>query len=130
MNTVVLDTNTYVAYLNGNEEVVAYVRAADQLVLPFVVIGELYYGFFRGTKTAENSKILSDFLNSPRVSIWESTPETAIIFGELAAELADKGKPIQQNDIWIAALCKQHSSPLLTLDKGFKHIVGLQLLPV
>ena len=130
MNTIALDTNAYVAFLKGNKQIITYVQEADEIIMPFVVIGELYYGFFRGSKASENTKILDDFLRSSRVKIQDSTSETSLIFGEIAAELADKGKPMQQNDLWIAALCKERSYPLLTLDKGFENIIGLKLLPL
>ena len=53
---------------------------------------------------------------------------TARIFGEIATELRQKGKPIQQDDMWIAALCKQYGYALATADKGFTGITGLELL--
>ena len=68
------------------------------------------------------------FLNIDRLELLHITAETARIFGEIAAQLAGKGKPIQQNDIWIAALCKQYGYALLSTDKGFGHITGLDPL--
>ena len=35
---------------------------------------------------------------------------------------------IQQNDIWIAALCKQHGFALATRDRGFNHVLGLDVV--
>ena len=130
MNSIVIDTNAYVAFLNGNKLCVNYIRSADEIILPSIVLGEIYYGIFRGTKKAENTKNLDGFLASPRVSIMHSDDKTAVSFGEIAAELANAGKPMQQNDIWIAALCKDLGKPLLTYDKGFENIIGLKLLPV
>lgn len=130
MNSLVLDTNTYVAYLNGDKQIVAYVKAADEINLPFIVIGELHYGFFKGNKAPENIRILQEFLESPRVRIIHSDEDVNIVFGEIAAELSSIGKPMQQNDIWIAAVCKRHNYSLLTYDQGFKNIIGLKLLPL
>ncbi len=130
MLTLAIDTNTYVAFLNGNKDVVDYVRRADEIIIPFIVLGELYHGFYRGNKAPENIRLLEEFLDSPRVSIAQSDVQSALIFGEIATELADKGKPMQQDDIWIAALCKRNNYSLLTLDQGFKNIIGLKLLPI
>lgn len=44
--------------------------------------------------------------------------------------LYKKGKPIGKLDIFIAATCIAHDLPLLTMDKGFKHIDGLKLIIV
>lgn len=40
------------------------------------------------------------------------------------------GVAIQQNDIWIAALCKQHGFALATRDQGFQHVLGLEIVEV
>ena len=41
MNTIALDTNAYVAFLKGNKQIITYVQEADEIIMPFVVIGEL-----------------------------------------------------------------------------------------
>ncbi|MEM7184769.1 MAG: PIN domain-containing protein [Spirochaetota bacterium] len=45
----------------------------------------------------------------------------------MKAELKKKGKPIPENDIWIAALAIQYTATLVTKDKHFKNIDGLQI---
>ena len=42
-------------------------------------------------------------------------------------ELKDKGTPIPENDIWIAATCMIYEIPLATNDKHFNNIIGLTL---
>ena len=51
--------------------------------------------------------------------------ETSLEYGKIWADLAGKGKPIPTNDIWIAALSIQHGLKLITNDKHFAHIEGL-----
>ena len=130
MNSLVLDTNAYTAFLNGNKKIASIIKKANEIYIPFILLGELYHGFYKGSKASENIKILDEFLSSERVNIIHSDNDTCIIFGEIASELASIGKPMQQNDIWIAALCKEHNYSLLTLDNGFKNIVGLKILPL
>lgn len=130
MNTIVLDTNTYTAFLKSDNIVVQYIREADQIIMPYIVLGELYYGFFKGRKSDENLKVLDNFLRSPRVKIVHSDSDICVVFGEIAAELTAIGKPMQQDDIWIAAICKKINAPLLTYDRGFSNIIGLRLLPI
>jgi tRNA(fMet)-specific endonuclease VapC len=38
------------------------------------------------------------------------------------------GTPIPENDVWIAAIAIQHSLPLMTRDKRFKAVKGLEVL--
>jgi len=125
---IALDTNAYVAFMNGDKVVGQYLKSATSIFLPYVVMAELYYGFFRGSKPQENLTRLASFMNSPRVDLLTLTDQTMKIYGEIAAELAEKGKPTQQNDIWIAALCKQHDYSLITNDGGFQNITGLQTI--
>jgi predicted nucleic acid-binding protein len=42
--------------------------------------------------------------------------------------LRQAGKPIPTNDLWIAALCRQHGLPLLSRDRHFDVVSGVQRL--
>jgi len=125
---IALDTNAYSALAGGSEKVAKLVRKAISIGVPITVLGELYFGITDGKNTADNTEHLEKFLNTQRVQILHIDEETARIFGEIATELKRAGKPIQQNDIWIAALCKQHSYSLVSNDRGFSNIIGLGLL--
>ena len=45
-------------------------------------------------------------------------------YAEITLELRQKGRPIPTNDIWIAALCRQYSFPLLSRDRHFDLVAG------
>lgn len=36
-----------------------------------------------------------------------------------------RGRPIAENDVWIAALCTQHARTLVTRDSDFEHVASL-----
>jgi tRNA(fMet)-specific endonuclease VapC len=80
----------------------------------------LYYGSYGSKKTKSNLKRLEDFILSS--SVINTDIDTAGIYGYIKNELKKKGSPIPENDIWIAALAKQHSLKVLTRDKHFKSI--------
>lgn len=123
-----LDTNAYRALDDGNSKLSGYVKIASQLGLPLTVLGELYYGIFLRNKQESNLLNLNRFLALPRLELLQINEATARIFGEIATELRQKGKPIQQDDMWIAALCKQYGYALATADRGFTEIAGLEVL--
>jgi predicted nucleic acid-binding protein len=50
------------------------------------------------------------------------------MYGEVKAELARLGKPIPDNDLWIAAVARQHDLPLATRDAHFALVPGLKTL--
>jgi tRNA(fMet)-specific endonuclease VapC len=55
----------------------------------------------------------------------EGTAET---YAVLKAELARIGRPIPDNDLWIAAIARQWDLPLATRDAHFAVVPGLTIL--
>ena len=54
-----------------------------------------------------------------------------VVLGELhfvKAELAQRGRPIPGNDLWIAAMARQHDLPLATRDAHFAQVQRLKTL--
>jgi predicted nucleic acid-binding protein len=125
-----LDTNAYRAVDEGDPRLAEDMRRAEAIALPIVVLGELWFGFMNGSRLRENSETLERFLATPRVRVLELGEQTARLFGEIAALLRGAGVAIQQNDIWIAALCKEHGFALATRDRGFNHVLGLDVVEV
>jgi predicted nucleic acid-binding protein len=123
-----LDTNAYAALHDGNPALVRYLDRADAAGLPVVVVGELYYGFLNGSRFAENEAALNAFLATEQVKILHISEATARLYGEVAAQLRRNGTPIPQNDVWIAALCKEHGYTLATRDRGFFNVLGLPVI--
>ncbi|HWL95174.1 MAG TPA: PIN domain-containing protein [Phycisphaerae bacterium] len=52
---------------------------------------------------------------------------TARHYGEIKTKLWNAGKPIPDNDIWIAALAMQYDVPISTRDRHFQYIEGLRV---
>ncbi len=125
-----LDTNAYRKLGDGDPDLAESMRRAEVIGLPINVLGELWFGFVNGSKLRENSETLERFLATPRVRILQLDEQTARGFGEIATSLRQAGISIQQNDIWIAALCKQHGFALATRDTGFQHVLGLEVVEV
>ncbi len=61
---------------------------------------------------------------SMTVMVLDVQEPTTHYYAEITLELKRKGKPIPTNDIWIAALCRQHSLPLLSRDRHFDLVAG------
>lgn len=123
-----LDTNAYKALGEGHKQLAEEARVAEAVGIPIIVLGELWFGFMNGTKLRQNAATLERFLATPRVRALELDSQTTRVFGEIATVLRQAGIAIQQNDIWIAALCKQHGFALATRDHGFQHVLGLEVV--
>ncbi|MCX5885058.1 MAG: PIN domain-containing protein [Proteobacteria bacterium] len=68
---------------------------------------------------------IDDFALTTKV--LNCSAETTKRYGEIKNRLKDKGKPIPENDIWIAALAKQYDLTLVTRDTHFNEIDKLKL---
>lgn len=130
MKKILLDTNCYVAYLAGDKPVFEALIAAELVFVSIFMLGELCAGFKGGTREAENLKLLDRFLRKPSVHLCNATRETAEIFGGLKASLKIAGTQIPINDVWIAAHALETGSAIVTYDKHFAVVAGLQLWPL
>lgn len=63
--------------------------------------------------------------NAARYIVLNCDTITARLYGQIRFELQRKGRPIQSNDIWIAATALQDNLSLLTRDTDFNHVDGL-----
>jgi tRNA(fMet)-specific endonuclease VapC len=123
-----IDTNAYSYNLLNDSAVVEYFTNKNTIYIPIVVIAELRYGFKNGNRLQADTQLLDDFLSAPSTAILHITEKTADIYSDIAFQLKKTGRPINTNDIWIAALCIENNRPLLTKDQDFQHIPGLRLV--
>jgi tRNA(fMet)-specific endonuclease VapC len=119
---VAIDTNRYVDFARGVPEAVDHFRRADEIFVPFVVLGELRAGFASGTRGAANEAGLVRFLNSRRVDVVFADESTTHHYARLFHQLRRQGTPIPTNDLWIAALAVQHELHLFARDAHFDHL--------
>ena len=122
---VVLDTNGYSAIARGSRALATLLESADGIIVPAVVVGELMYGFLKGTRCAENEAGLNQFLEQSGVSFQPVTRGIAERYGYVKAALKTRGTPIPENDIWIAATALETGCRLLSYDGHFDKVGGL-----
>jgi tRNA(fMet)-specific endonuclease VapC len=122
-DTYLLDTNAIIAMMNGKPEIAPILKEAI-IYLPIIAIGELYFGAQNSGRVEENLQKVEETRNRYKVLYCDDT--TARLFGLTSAQLSTKGRPIQHNDIWIAAIALQYNLIVLTRDKGFDYIDNLK----
>jgi tRNA(fMet)-specific endonuclease VapC len=88
-----------------------------------VTVGELRFGASKSAHQAKNNSSIDEFLHFAEVEYIDHS--TAVRYGELKAFLRRAGKPIPDNDLWIAATAIEHHLVLVTRDKHFELIPGL-----
>jgi tRNA(fMet)-specific endonuclease VapC len=121
-----LDTNIVIAFFQEDQSVVEHLKAADELFVPVVVLGELHYGARKSGQALVNVARIESF--EAVVSVLPVNTATAAHYGMIKAALRAKGRPIPENDIWIAAVALQHDLPVVSRDEHFREIDALALV--
>jgi tRNA(fMet)-specific endonuclease VapC len=114
-----LDTNRYTDLCRGTASVIETVERADEVWVPFIVLGELRAGFAAGGQGPRNEAVLRRFLLKPGVSLLYADEQTTHHYAAIYRQLRKQGTPIPTNDMWIAALVLQHSLVLCARDAHF-----------
>ena len=125
MSRLTLDTSAYSAFKRNHPQVLQRLRAAREIQVPSIVVGELLGGFEVGGRPQRNRRELRLFLDSPRVRVATVTGETAERYAVIYASLRAAGTPIPTNDLWIAASAMEHGTELLTLVRDFRHVAQI-----
>jgi tRNA(fMet)-specific endonuclease VapC len=94
-----------------------------QFALPATVVGELRYGALNSRRSRENLALVERL--TARCVILPVTESTADVYARIRVRLREQGKPIPENDLWIAAACIEHHLPLAALDSHFDAVEGL-----
>ena len=100
-----LDTNTCIGYINRRSSAIYQHFLAispDDVCICDVVKFELYYGAYKGSRTAENLKNLNHFFADLTSLPFDG--KAALICGQIRAQLQKLGTPIGSYDLQIAAI--------------------------
>ena len=90
--------------------------------------GELLFGARNSGRYADNLIAYRSFILDLRSLSLDSL--AAEHYAKIRLALNQKGHPIPENDMWIAAICRAHDVLLLTFDKHFAEIPDLQFVPL
>jgi tRNA(fMet)-specific endonuclease VapC len=121
---LILDTNALSAAAEREPSALEVVARAERLAVPVIVLGEYRLGIAQSRHKVSYETWLRDWVSA--VSVLDIDEETTHSYAAIGFELKAKGKPIPANDLWIAALCRQYSLPLISRDRHFDLVSGLR----
>jgi tRNA(fMet)-specific endonuclease VapC len=121
---VILDTNGLSAVADGDPALEPLLRKAAEVAVPVIVLGEYRYGIQQSRDRQRYEQWLTESIRNYRVLNVDE--ETATSYATLRSELKRAGTPIPSNDVWIAAFCRQHSLPVLSRDRHFDLVRGIE----
>ena len=121
---MILDTNALSAAAEREPSALDVVARAERLAIPVIVLGEYRLGIAQSRHRVSYENWLREW--TAAVTVLDIDDDTTHSYAAIGLELKKKGKPIPANDLWIAALCRQYSLPLLSRDRHFDFVSGLR----
>lgn len=121
-----IDTNAYSDLRGSDRKLRQMLNQLHTVYLPVTVLGEILYAAENSGRREVNLRLVQEFLGECQVAIIDEA--VAARYASLRRELRRLGRPIPENDNWIAAICLDLGVPLLTRDAHFDHVPGLQVV--
>ena len=121
---MILDTNALSAIADNELAAVRIFSHAATIELPVIVLGEYRFGIAQSRRRNEYEKWLGELIAATRV--LQVDEESSGHYAQIRAELKKAGLPIPSNDLWIAALSRQHRLPLMSQDQHFDTVRGVR----
>ncbi len=121
---MILDTHAISALAMKNIALLSRLDDARRLAVTLISLGE--YAFcIRGSSVRQELELWLREQLLTRAEILAPDLSTVEYYADIRSELKRAGTPIPANDIWIAALVRQHDLPLLSLDRHFDRVKRL-----
>ena len=121
--SVLLDTNILIGILAKDEAILSRLVETEAVFLPSIALGELYFGAFKSAHPDDNAERIDRLAASTAILYCDGN--TALHYGRIKTGLRAKGRPIPENDIWIAAIAQQHGLTVVSRDLHFREIENL-----
>ena len=118
-----MDTNVAIAVLNGDPDVSSRWSSVESAILPVPVLGELLYGARRSSRRMGNENDVRALARSMELTVCDE--EVCSHYARVKEALARAGRPIPENDLWIAACVFAAEATLVARDAHFSVIEGL-----
>jgi tRNA(fMet)-specific endonuclease VapC len=123
-----LDTNTVSYVIKGN---FPHVRQRLMQVpirevgISVITEAELRFGVARLPQATKLAIVVEEFLRRVEVLVWDS--QAAQRYAQLRAALEERGEPMGNLDLMIAAQAIAAGAILVTNDRGFRRMKGLRI---
>jgi predicted nucleic acid-binding protein len=117
---VILDTNGLSAMADGDRALERILMQAPEVAIPVIVLGEYRYGIAESRSRIRYERWLVETTSGCRILRVDEA--TAAEYANIRGELKRSGRPIPSNDIWIAALARQHALPVISRDEHFDFV--------
>ena len=124
----VLDTSVFIASESG--------RSLDEGSLPeesaiaVITLAELQAGVLAAKDTQTRARRLNTLETLGDIEVLDVDPATALVWAQMRVHLAEAGRRVNVNDLWIAACAASRGLPVVTQDDDFAPVQGIAGLVV
>ncbi len=126
MSRAVLDTSLFVAEEQGRP-LGELPPGIDDAAVSIVTLAELELGVHMAVDAATRARRLATLTSARHVSTPLPIDErVSSVFAGLVATLREQRRSLRVQDAWIAATASAHGAALLTQDKDFEALPGLE----
>ena len=128
MNRLAIDTNVLIRILDRDHTPPKEFSKYDELLIAPIVIGEYQAGLALLQRRQRMLDKLLAYLRKSSVRVVPVTERTAEMYAKVYQALRAQGRPIPQNDMWIAASALEHGADIATHDEHFKLVPMLTVI--
>jgi predicted nucleic acid-binding protein len=123
-----LDTSVFIAAESGRTLNVD--RLPDESVICPVTVAELHAGVLITADVDIRARRLATLASTADIEVLTIDGEVAATWARLRVHLAETGRRINVNDLWIAATAAAHGLPVVTQDDDFEPLQGVLSLDI
>jgi predicted nucleic acid-binding protein len=123
-----LDTSVFIASEMGRP--LEHVRLPHETAVSAITIGELHVGVLAARDVEIRARRLATLETVGDVEVLQVDEAVAAAWARLRVHLAEAGRRLNVNDLWIAATALAHDLPVVTQDDDFGPVEGVGGLSV
>jgi len=121
---MILDTNAISSLLDGDRRLRSVLGKVTKHHLPLVVLAEYLYGLRNSKQGARLQSVFRRLEADSKILLPDR--ETANWYAAIRHDLKQRGRPIPEGDLWIAALARQHELEIVSRDEHFDVVKKLR----
>jgi predicted nucleic acid-binding protein len=123
-----LDTSVFIALETGRP--IQSERLPEESAISSITVGELQAGVLAASDAAVRARRLATLEAVGDIEVLTVDATVAASWALLRVHLAESGRRLNVNDLWIAATALAHRVPVLTQDDDFGPVNGVDGLQV
>jgi predicted nucleic acid-binding protein len=126
-----LDTTIFIARESGRP--IDVEQLPSESAVSVITIAELQAGVLAAPDTATRARRLATLAAAGDIHVLAVTEPAARICAQMRVHLAETGRRVRINDLWIAAVAAANQLPVVTQDDDFgpvENVAGLTVIRV